>query len=346
MQRDRQKLRMQVEKILIFLLWFFSSGCYASAPNFELRDSLGYCKYHFIDSHFHANDFYDRGETLAAIAAEADSACVDNILVNPLPLKYNFFHTKLLWHKKVDIALYRNWRELPQELKKHFYFLINGFDPTDDNAVKYLASLVHDFPDVPIVGIGEILGRHDRVSALTPGGTALLNSKSMQKILQFALEHKWMVLLHNNIANSVTDGESSVLYLDELKTLLAKYPTLTFIYAHAGVSNNVTVANLPQLIDGLLATYSNLYVDISWLVYDKYIFVDDHINQSWVTLIEKYPDRFLFGTDALGGYSQDLYEVRKYLPLLHELQPETAAKVAGENFTRIAKQHLKTKNEE
>jgi hypothetical protein len=63
-------------------------------------------------------------------------------------------------------------------------------------------------------------------------------------------------------------------------------------------------------------------------------------DKDWIKLIEKYPNRFLFGTDDLGGYKK-FYDVKKYLPLLNSLKPETAQKLASKNLEFLINRALK-----
>ena len=119
---------------------------------------------------------------------------------------------------------------------------------------------------------------------------------------------------------------------------MRKNPETTFIWAHVGISNSLHVDNLPEIAAELLDTYPNLYFDLSWLVYDNEIAKNGELSQTWVALIEKYPDRFMIGSDFVGHFKPvEAYrkEIRKYDLLLNALKPTTAVKVARENFLRL-----------
>ena len=66
-----------------------------------------------------------------------------------------------------------------------------------------------------------------------------------------------------------------------------------------------------------------LYFDISWDEVAKYIVASLEATKIMAGLMERYPDRFLFGTDevALGSESKYLRVFRQYAPLWNVLTP-------------------------
>jgi len=118
------------------------------------------------------------------------------------------------------------------------------------------------------------------------------------------------------------------------------------IWAHVGISRRVEIQNLIHIADELLMNNPNLWVDISWLVYDYYFldrfpdhYFDGDSMNDWVNLIEKYPDRFLLGTDVVGHWSGYPAEVVKYYDLLDRLKPETAARLCHDNVLSLVKHY-------
>ncbi|MDD2338243.1 MAG: hypothetical protein PHD01_16930 [Geobacteraceae bacterium] len=85
----------------------------------------------------------------------------------------------------------------------------------------------------------------------------------------------------------------------------------------------------------VLATYPNLSVDISWVVYPDYIGKDNQSLKIWAALLEAFPDRFMIGSDKVGHWGGYREEIRKYDPLLALLKPETARKITRENILVI-----------
>ena len=96
--------------------------------------------------------------------------------------------------------------------------------------------------------------------------------------------------------------------------------------------------DVPTLLTDMrrvLSTYSNLAIDISWVVYTDYIVKDKKSLQEWAVFIEEFPDRIIIGSDKVGHWDTYPQEITKYYPLLEVLKPATAAKVAKGNILRI-----------
>lgn len=62
----------------------------------------------------------------------------------------------------------------------------------------------------------------------------------------------------------------------------------------------------------MLSGNPNLYYDISWVVFDDFIVKDDASLVEWAALIEKYPTRFILGTDKVGHWNAYPDEVSQY----------------------------------
>ena len=104
------------------------------------------------------------------------------------------------------------------------------------------------------------------------------------------------------------------------------------------------IKGLTQIADALLRENKNLWVDISWVVYDYYFldqfpthYFDGDSLDDWVALIERHPDRFLLGTDKVGHWSTYPAEAVKYYTLLDKLRPTTVDKICRENALALIK---------
>ena len=77
--------------------------------------------------------------------------------------------------------------------------------------------------------------------------------------------------------------------------------------------------------------------DISWDEVAKWIVTDDATLDAWVKLLNAYPARFLFGTDAVAPRTQADYlkAYDAYARLWARLDADTASKVKSKNFERI-----------
>jgi hypothetical protein len=81
----------------------------------------------------------------------------------------------------------------------------------------------------------------------------------------------------------------------------------------------------------------HVHIDISWDEVAKYITATPETTKRAAELINRYPDRFLFGTDVVAPKSQDaMVEVYDaYAPLWAALTPEASIKVRKGNYERL-----------
>jgi len=107
------------------------------------------------------------------------------------------------------------------------------------------------------------------------------------------------------------------------------------MWCHAGISRRIVVPNLTGLVDQLLETYPNLWIDLSWVVYDDYVAPGGKPAPEWVALIEKYPGRFLVGSDQVGHFATLPQTMARYVSLLEKLSADTANKLARDNFLAL-----------
>jgi hypothetical protein len=84
-------------------------------------------------------------------------------------------------------------------------------------------------------------------------------------------------------------------------------------------------------------TLSHLHIDISWDETAKYVTASPEAVEATAALINKYPDRFVFGSDVVAPSSIDapmkVYDL--YAPLWKKLSPEVSQKVRMGNYARL-----------
>src|SRR6185436_7232289 len=82
---------------------------------------------------------------------------------------------------------------------------------------------------------------------------------------------------------------------------------------------------------------NHVYVDLSWDETAKYIVSSPETIAATADLINRHPDRFLFGTDEVAPANQDDYlkVYRLYEPLFARLTPAVSEKVRKGNYERI-----------
>jgi hypothetical protein len=99
------------------------------------------------------------------------------------------------------------------------------------------------------------------------------------------------------------------------------------------------MANQAELIEKALTdpTLAHVYFDISWTEAAKYIVASPESIARAAQLINRYPDRFLFGTDEVGPKDQasylKIYDM--YAPLFAQLTPEASEKLRKGNYERL-----------
>ena len=82
---------------------------------------------------------------------------------------------------------------------------------------------------------------------------------------------------------------------------------------------------------------SNVYFDLSWDEVAKYPSPATRHSTLAANLINKYPDRFLFGSDVVARGRLEAYFAvyEMYKPLWAKLTPQTREKVLQGNYRRL-----------
>lgn len=82
---------------------------------------------------------------------------------------------------------------------------------------------------------------------------------------------------------------------------------------------------------------SNIHFDISWDETAKYLVATPETTEVMANLINRYPDRFLFGTDSVAPKTREQYleTYEAYAPLLAKLTPEARHQLLKGNYERI-----------
>jgi predicted TIM-barrel fold metal-dependent hydrolase len=135
-----------------------------------------------------------------------------------------------------------------------------------------------------------------------------------------------------------------------MKALVKRHPKTTIIWAHIGLGRIVHPIGVrpagserssthigaveEMLTDPALA---NLYFDISWDEVAKYIVSSSQAVERTSAIFNKYPNRFLFGTDVVAPPDQKFYMAvyEMYAPLWKALTPEASEKIRKGNYIRL-----------
>ena len=92
--------------------------------------------------------------------------------------------------------------------------------------------------------------------------------------------------------------------------------------------------NLVSHLDDVLDEHRNhVFIDLSWVVYPDYVLED---LAAWSTLIRRYPENFVIGSDAVGRFGDYTDQIRIYGALFDALgDVDLIEGLATANFLRI-----------
>ncbi|ASK34042.1 amidohydrolase family protein [Alloalcanivorax mobilis] len=301
--------------------------------------------YSWTDAHLHYVDFMQESEGMDAMFQAMDKAGVVQAWTFGMPVVkkwqaeaprrpryYLGDEAPLYYYSATDDILAQAILKLPDARRERLVPFISGFNPTDMNAARHIEALIERYPGL-WRGIGEVLTRHDDLTALTEGETPRANHPALMKVYKLAACHRLPVLLHSNLTSL---REETPIYLKELEEALQSNPETRFVLAHAGTSGGVEerqtpLDTLPEIVRALLDRYDNLYIDLSWSVREHYLLDDGTPQADWLTLIADHPHRFTLGTDLVGHFDSMEKIMAEYRPLLDALPETVARKLARDN---------------
>jgi predicted TIM-barrel fold metal-dependent hydrolase len=227
--------------------------------------------------------------------------------------------------------------------------MITGFNPADMYGVDHIRRVLTTFPGV-FTGIGEFSIHKEFVSAKVSGETASLTNPALDRILEFAAETGLVVILHNDVDMPFAKENTEPVYLTQTKAVLRRHPKASIIWAHVGLGRIVHPVrvsaeaaerspNHVEIVEGILSdpTLSHVSFDISWDEVAKYAIASKESIARVATILNKYPDRFLFGTDTVAPSGPAPYYAvfDLWAPVWAQLTPEASLKIRKGNYQRI-----------
>ena len=338
----RRIARFAVGSFISLLLWSGLGTAQAPAEQPELNDV-----------HFHLTNYIQQGTDIHDFL-NIMGAKVGRVALFGIPLQQEWSHQNsgdfaptyylqtdapLYYYSFTDAYIAMAYRSLSKEQQSRFDPMITGFNPADMYAVDHIRRVLQTFPGV-FSGIGEFTIHKEFVSAKVAGETASLQNPALDRILDFAAEAGLVVLIHNDMDVPFAKPGSEPAYLSQMKSLLARHPQTTLIWAHTGMGRVVRpVTHHAATIEAILKDprFNHVYFDISWDEVAKYLLTSPESLRIAADLINRYPDRFLFGTDEVAPDSQEKY-LRVYMqygPLWSLLNKETSEKVRKGNYERL-----------
>jgi hypothetical protein len=317
----------------------------------------------FNDSHFHLTNYIQEGidvhDFLQIMGNRVSRSTLFGI---PLQQQWSFANSgdfaptyylhsdaPLYYYSFTDAYIASVYRSLTPQEQARFDPMITGFNPADMYAVDHIRRVLKTFPGV-FSGIGEFTIHKEFVSSKIAGETASLTNPALDRILDFAGEAGLAVILHNDIDMPFAKTDAEPVYLTQMKALLKRHPKTTIIWAHIGLGRIVHPVEVSeeaaernpaqvQIVESLVTdpTLSHVSFDISWDEVAKYALASPQSIARVVTVLNKYPDRFLFGTDTVAPASPAAYYAvfDMWTPVWRQLTPEASLMVRKTNYERI-----------
>jgi hypothetical protein len=255
------------------------------------------------------------------------------------PTYYTQTDSPLYYYSFTDAVIAMAYRSLTPEQQARLDPMITGFNPADMYGVEHIKRVLMTFPGV-FSGIGEFTIHKEFVSSKVAGPTASLNDPALDRILDFAAEAGLVVILHNDIDTPFPKPDQLDYTMKQIRQLFLRHPKTTIIWAHCGVGRVVRpVHDQLALMEAALADpkFNHVSLDISWDEVAKYIVRTPETVKAAAALINKYPNRFLFGSDVVAPSSIDaqMQVYKMYDPLWAALTPEARQMVTKGNYERL-----------
>ena len=321
--------------------------------------------YDFNDSHFHLTNYVQQGIDVRRFL-EIMGTRVGRSTLFGIPLQQTWSYANsgdfaptyylqsdapLYYYSFTDAYIASAYLALPPEQRARFDPMITGFNPADMYGVDHIRRVLRVFPGV-FSGIGEFSIHKEFVSSKIPGETASLTNPALDRILDFAGEAGLLVILHNDVDMPFAKPDTEPIYLIQMKALLRRHPKTAIIWAHIGLGRVVHPAQFSsataaaerspytmQILEALLTDPGLAHVsfDISWDEVAKYFVASPEVTARAASVLNRFPDRFLFGTDTVAPADAKAYfgVYEMYAPLWRQLTPEASLKVRRGNYERL-----------
>ena len=317
----------------------------------------------FYDSHFHLTNYVQEGigvhDFLRIMGTRVGRSTLFGI---PLQQQWSYANSgefaptyylqsdaPLYYYSFTDAYIASLYRSLSPDEQARLDPMITGFNPADMYGVDHIRRVLTTFPGV-FTGIGEFSIHKEFVSAKIAGETASLTNPALDRILDFAGESGLVVILHNDLDTPFAKADAQPVYLAQMQTVLRRHQKTAIIWAHLGLGRIVHPVqvsadaaerspNQVQLVEAMLTEPSLRHVafDISWDEVAKYAIASPESIARVSAVLNRYPDRFLFGTDTVAPAGPGPYYAvfDLWAPVWKRLTPEASHKVRKGNYERI-----------
>ena len=309
--------------------------------------------YDFNDSHFHLTNYIQEGTEIHDFVNMLGTTVGRSTLFGiPLQQQWSYGNTgdfaptyytqtdaPLYYYSYTDAHIAMAYKSLTPEQQARLDPMITGFNPTDMYAADHIRRVLLTFPGV-FSGIGEFTIHKEFVSAKVAGETASITNPALDRILDFAAESGLVVILHSDIDMPFPKPDQEPYLVQQMKELFKRHPKTTIIWAHVGVGRIVRpLHEQAAMIERALKApeLNHVYFDISWDEVAKYVVETPEATQRVADLINRYPDRFLFGSDVVAPKNVEAMSkvFHMYDPLWKLLTPDASQKTRIGNYLRL-----------
>jgi predicted TIM-barrel fold metal-dependent hydrolase len=309
--------------------------------------------YEVNDTHFHLTNYVQEGidihDLLRIMGTKVGRVALFGIPLQQqwaygnsgdfAPTYYLQTDAPLYYYSFTDAFIAMAYRSLPPADRARFDPMITGFNPADMYAADHIRRVLTTFPGV-FSGIGEFTIHKEFVSSKIAGDTASLLNPALDRILDFAAEAGLVVLLHNDVDMPFPKPGQDPYQVEQLRALFLRHPKTTIVWAHVGLGRVVRpVKDQLGIVERALSNpaLAHVHFDISWDEVAKYLVATPETTKAAADLINRHPDRFLFGTDEVAPRDQTQYlkVYAQYAPLFSQLTPDASEKLRKGNYQRL-----------
>jgi hypothetical protein len=305
------------------------------------------------DSHFHLTNYIQEGTSIRDFMRVMGTT-VGRVAIFGIPLQQQWSYgntgdfaptyylqsdAPLYYYSFTDAFIAMAYRSLPPDQQSRLDPMITGFNPTDMYAADHVRRVLTTFPGV-FSGIGEFTIHKEFVSSKIAGETASLTNRALDRLLDFAGEVGLVSLIHSDVDAPFPKPGQEPYQVLQLRELFRRHSKTSIIWAHIGLGRVARpVKDQLAIIDRALSDpeLRHVSLDISWDETAKYIVASPETIAATADLINRHPDRFLFGTDEVAPTNQAGYlkVYRLYEPLFARLTPSTSEQVRKGNYLRL-----------
>jgi predicted TIM-barrel fold metal-dependent hydrolase len=327
-----------------------SLSAVASSAQTSKSSATGYL---FNDSHYHITNYVQEGDDIHKFLAIMGNKVGRSTLFGiPLqqqwsyrisedraPTYYLDSDARLYYYSFTDAYIAMQYRSLTKAEQARFDPMITGFNPTDMYAADHIKRVLATFPGV-FEGIGEFTIHKEFVSSKVAGDVASLTDPALDRILDFCAEAGLVSIIHNDVDRPFPRKGDAPMFLAQFKALLSRHPNNVIIWAHTGLGRVIQpIEHHLLMIEDILEdpACSHVNFDLSWDEVAKYVVSSPEATQRAADLINRFPDRFLFGTDNVASSKPEQYFAiyEMYQPLWKLLSADARQKLLKGNYERI-----------